>query len=51
VVETKPNNEAAELSVVVLKTFPDKARPADELEELKQLYKPGEKVSFIMPSF
>jgi hypothetical protein len=51
VVETTPNTVAAEMAEVLLKKFPDKARPADELEELKALYKPGDQVSFTFPSF
>ncbi|KAA8901867.1 hypothetical protein FN846DRAFT_104393 [Sphaerosporella brunnea] len=51
VVETRPNTSAAEMSEVLLKKFPEKARPAEELEELKRFYKPGDKITIHVPSY
>ncbi|KAF8247605.1 hypothetical protein K440DRAFT_295769 [Wilcoxina mikolae CBS 423.85] len=45
VVDTKPNTTATGLVDILLLRFPEKKRPADEMEELKAIYKPGQKIT------
>ncbi|KAF8533920.1 hypothetical protein BDD12DRAFT_462255 [Trichophaea hybrida] len=45
VVDTKPNTTATGLVDILLLKFPEKKRPADEMEELKAIYKPGQKIT------
>ncbi|KAI5850045.1 hypothetical protein BZA05DRAFT_400727 [Tricharina praecox] len=50
VVETRPNSGAQEMVGLLLRKFPEKARPQEELDELKAIYKPGDKINICSDS-